>query len=76
MGEKEKFKLTIKMTKEHPKLYKALLIITYIILFPLVIIVAILEKLGELSDIIGNILYKIRMFIIKLVFKCIYNKSK
>lgn len=34
----EKFRLTVKMTKEHHKLYMALLIITYIIFFSFCII--------------------------------------
>lgn len=72
----EKFRLTVKMTKEHHKLYMALLIITYIIFFPFVLLIVLFEKLGELGDFIGSILWKARTGIIKLVFKCIYKKNK
>lgn len=75
MNNKEEFKLTVKMTKEHHKLYTLLLIITYIIFFPFVIIIVLFEKLGELSDFIGNLLWKIRRSIIEFIFKCIYKNK-
>lgn len=75
MNNKEEFKLTVKMTKEHHKLYTSLLIITYIVFFPFVIIIVLFEKLGELSDFIGNLLWKIRRSIIEFIFKCIYKNK-
>ena len=75
MNNKEEFKLTVKMTKEHHKLYTTLLIITYIIFFPFVIIIVLFEKLGELSDFMGALLWRARISIIKFIFKFIYKNK-
>lgn len=73
--EKEKFKLTVKMVKEHQKLYNFLMISIYVLCLPVAMIYILCDKLGEFADFLGNILSRFRIFIIKQIFKFIYRNK-
>lgn len=72
--DEEEFRLTVKMVKEHQKLYNFLMVSIYILCLPFVIIYILCDKLGEFADLLGNTLSRFRMFIIKQIFKFIYKK--
>lgn len=68
---KYKYRVTKQAVQKHQKFYTSLLIITYIIFFPFVLI----QVLNDLFENLLNIIIPLRMKIVCGIFKIFYKKD-